>query len=129
MLRGNGIDEHASAVLAFPGGGIGMLDCSFRLPWIEAVFEIRGTEATLRAPHAFNPRLSASSFTVTSPGGRAKQFDVPPCDAFATMFASFNQAVLGRQPYPFLARESLNTARTLDLLAKLPTVPTAEQLG
>lgn len=45
------------------------------------------------------------------------------------MFAAFNQAVMGRHPYPFPARASLDTARTLELLATLPTVSAAGQPG
>lgn len=119
LVGQSGVDEHVTAVLWFPGDRVGVVDCSFRLPWIESVFEIRGEEGTIRVPHAFNPGRSASALTLTKQGGKATQFDLPPCDMFAAMFAAFSRGVLGLAPYPYPARLSVATAQTMDLLTGL----------
>jgi len=120
LLGNTGADAHVAAVLSFPGGRLGVLDCSFRLPWLESVFEIRGDAGSIRAPHAFNPGRSASTVTLLQPGGKSTQFDVPGCDMFATMFGAFSRAVLGAEPYPFPARLSVDAAHTTALLSALP---------
>ena len=117
LIGPTGVDEQVSAALRFAGDRIGVVDCSFRLPWLESVFEIRGTEGTLRAPHAFNPGRSATVLTLARPGGRTEDVASPACDMFAAMFGAFSRAVLGDGPYPFPARDSVASAQTLSLLA------------
>lgn len=119
LLGPTGVDEQVTAVLTFTGDRLGVVDCSFRLPWIESVFEVRGEAGTIKVPHAFNPGGSASVLTLLQPGGKATEFGLPPCDMFAQMFTAFSRAVLGIEQYPFPATTSIATAQTIDLIARL----------
>ncbi|HEX8199880.1 MAG TPA: gfo/Idh/MocA family oxidoreductase, partial [Isosphaeraceae bacterium] len=111
-LGPTGVDLTLTAELAFPGGVIALIDCSFEQPF-RCSFELVGTRGGIEVPDAYLPpgRPTARVFGTDAPGSLT--FDGQ--DQYAAMVDAFARAVAeGVLPDP--AEDGLAQMRALDAI-------------
>ena len=114
----SGVDMSLTASLQFPGGVLGLVDCSFEQPF-RCTYELVGTLGTLVVPDAYLPPeaptalLTSSSEHLSSGGTRTLTFDGR--DQYACMVDAFAQGIFdGKLPDP--AEDGVAQMRVLDAI-------------
>jgi predicted dehydrogenase len=95
-----GVDLSLTAELAFPGGVLGLIDCSFEQPF-RCRYEVVGTRGVIEVPDAYLPPADRPVALLTAEGStRELVFDAT--DQYAAMVDAFAVAVQagGRLPRP-----------------------------
>ncbi len=89
-----GVDLSMAALLEFPGGLIGSIDCSFEQPF-RCSYELIGTKGSIEVPAAYlpPPRPIARRFDAT--GGLVDERTFDGRDQYAAMVDAFAEAVAG----------------------------------
>jgi len=118
-----GVDLSLSASLAFPGGVLAAIDCSFEQPF-RCTYELVGTLGSIEVPDAFLPPDSPTARLL----GRGSAPDAPPSvntprlltfdgtDQYAEMVDAFGAAVFEGNRLPDPAEDGLAQMRGLDAI-------------
>jgi predicted dehydrogenase len=108
-----GVDLSLTAELAFDGGVLAAIDCSFEQPF-RCTYELVGTLGSLEVPDAYLPPARPLARLVGPDGPRELTFDGR--DQYAAMVDAFARAVAddGRLPDP--AEDGLAQMRALDAI-------------
>jgi D-xylose 1-dehydrogenase (NADP+, D-xylono-1,5-lactone-forming) len=114
----HGVDELCGAVLEFPDERLGLIDCSFRVPYLQAPLEVAGNVAIARLRNAFHPQHAVSQLTVMTDGRIAHTVEFVPSNAYELMLREFADSVLTGSPFPFPLEHSVRTAHALHLLRR-----------
>jgi xylose dehydrogenase (NAD/NADP) len=114
----HGVDELWGAVLEFPDERLGVIDCSFRVPYLQAPLEVAGTAAIARLRNAFHPQNAVSLLTVMTEGRIAQTVEFVPSNAYELMLREFSDSVLTGSPFPYPLDHSVRTAHALHLLTR-----------
>ena len=118
----SGVELTLTAELAFPGGVIGLVDCSFEAPF-RCEYELVGTLGSIRVPDAYLPPARPTALRFKADGGpdadvegtgpESLSFD--GTDQYARMVDAFARAVSsGALDLP--AEDGLAQMRALDLI-------------
>ncbi|GIH07816.1 oxidoreductase [Rhizocola hellebori] len=111
-----GVDHTCAAVLTFPGERLGVMDGTFRLPWLQAPLEVAGDDAVVRLEDAFNPGQKPCRATVLRAGKPVETIDFPGMDMFQAMVESFSESYRTGRPLDYDMIPSLHTAAASDLV-------------
>lgn len=114
-----GVDDLAAAVLGYPGGCVGIIDCSLRLPWRSAPLEVVGELKSARLVNAFNPGELPTAIELLAESGAGEVEHFAGIDPQRVMVADFVASCLDGQPFPFPLSGSVDTLAALDLLRGL----------
>lgn len=121
-----GVDHVCAAVLEFPGERIGLMDATFRLPWLHVPLEVAGDEGTVRLDNVCNPGRSPSAGLLLRPGRQPQPLVFDGMDAYAAMIGSFRDSFRSGAPSTFGLRASEATARGIDLVRDAMAVSSHE---
>jgi predicted dehydrogenase len=86
-----GVDLSLAATLRFPGGVIGMLDCSFEQPR-RCAYELVGTHGVIEVPDAYLPPAQPTALLRTMETDVAQVLDFDGQNQFAAMVDAFAAA-------------------------------------
>ncbi|MFO0961189.1 MAG: Gfo/Idh/MocA family oxidoreductase [Isosphaeraceae bacterium] len=111
-LSPSGVDLSLAAQLTFPGGVLGLLDCSFEQPF-RCVYELVGSKGTIEVPRAYlPPRLPVA--WLARDGHRRKPLFFPGRDQYACMFDDFARCVREGNAASPVAEDGVEQMRSLD---------------
>lgn len=114
--EGEGVDETLSGLLHFAGGVAAHFDCSLRAEPSQFV-ELLGADGMLRADGAFNPGEVGVLTLQHFEGGRlVREERFPNPDQWQLMVEHFAEAVLGRAPLRYSAREAVGNMASIEAL-------------
>jgi predicted dehydrogenase len=116
MDHDGGIDRDCAAVLTFPGGGIGVMDATFRLPWLQAPLEVHGDRGVLRLHNAYNPGTSRCAATLTWKGAKPEAIEFAGMNMYRAMVKSFSESYRTGAPLAYPPEASLATATAITLV-------------
>lgn len=108
------VDETFTGLLEFPGGVMGLLDCSFRMENRQRL-EISGTQGYLSLEQPFSMDEKDTSIHYQQTDNR-QVFSAPGANEYSQMAAHFARAVLSGQPTAHTPYDSLNQMRVIDAL-------------
>jgi predicted dehydrogenase len=111
-----GVDLSLAATLRFPGGVIGMLDCSFEQP-SRCIYELVGTGGVIEVPDAYLPPARPTAHLRSIGAARAQELDFDGQNQFAAMVDAFATAAADparRLPEP--AEDGLAQMEVLDAI-------------
>jgi D-xylose 1-dehydrogenase (NADP+, D-xylono-1,5-lactone-forming) len=118
-LQRNGVDYLCAAILEFPNQRLGLMDCNFDTPWLQAPLEVVGEHAIFRLQNAYNPgRGDCKGSLITEDGGNVETFVVKGADMYKTMIESFSDSYQNGQPLQYCTETSLATAVALDMVQR-----------
>ena len=113
-----GVDMSLTAALKFPGGVLGLIDCSFEQPF-RCTYELVGTLGNITVPDAYLPPevptalLVSSSEHLSAGGSKTLTFDGR--NQYACMVDAFAQGVFdGKLPDP--AEDGVAQMKLLDAI-------------
>jgi xylose dehydrogenase (NAD/NADP) len=110
----SGVDLSMTAALRFPGGVLGLIDCSFEQPF-RCVYELVGTRGVIEVPDAYLPPAQPTARLRTGDSVQELVFDGQ--DQYAAMVDAFARAVAsGGQRLPDPAEDGLAQMTALDAL-------------
>jgi xylose dehydrogenase (NAD/NADP) len=112
----DGVDRTCAAVLAFPGERLGVMDATFRLPWLRAPLEVAGEDGVARLEDAYNPGTARCQATLIRAGGPAETLEFAGMDMYQAMVESFNDSYRTGRPPDYDPATSLVTATASDLV-------------
>jgi D-xylose 1-dehydrogenase (NADP+, D-xylono-1,5-lactone-forming) len=113
-LGQTGVDLSLTAELAFPGGVIAQVDCSFEQPF-RCCFELVGTEGVIEVPDAYLPPERPLAYLRTFDSSERQELRFDGRNQYAAMVDAFAAAVAhGRLSDP--AEDGLAQMRTLDAI-------------
>ncbi len=121
------VDLSLTAQLGFPGGVVGLIDCSFEQPF-RCSYELVGTKGAIEVPDAYLPPERPTAFLI-APDGSRRSLDFDGRHQYAAMVDAFTQGVAegGRLPDP--AEDGLAQMRVLDaILDRRPRRPALTDL-
>jgi predicted dehydrogenase len=111
-----GVDLSLAATLRFPGGVIGMLDCSFEQPH-RCVYELVGTRGVIEVPSAYLPPARPTARLQLTGADAAQDLDFDGQNQYAAMVDAFALAAADaahRLPDP--AEDGLAQMAVLDAI-------------
>lgn len=108
------VDLTLTAELKFPGGVLGLLDCSFEQPF-RCSYELVGTRGVIEVPDAYLPPATPSARLWGDVGIRDLKFDGR--DQYASMVDAFAEGVSAGGLGGGLGEDGLAQMRVLDALA------------
>lgn len=108
-----GVDLSLTAVLRFPNGVLGQLDCSFEQPF-RCVYELVGTRGSLQVPDAYLPPARPTARLRTDDSVKDLVFDGR--DQYSQMVDAFAQAVDADRGLADPAEDGLAQMRVLDAI-------------
>jgi predicted dehydrogenase len=108
--RGVGVDTHGAAVLEYPDGVLGVVECSFDSPMGQAC-EIVGERGRIVVPQAFLPRDDASVRVIAGGAERVEAVDVG--NQYGRQFAAFARLVRSGEPMLTPASDAVGTQRAI----------------
>jgi len=114
LFGASGVDETLAGILGFPDEAYALIDCSFRLPWRQAL-EIIGSKGRIVLSIPYNPGLKPTTLTVIR-GDDQKTITVVPANSYILMVEAFNDALLSRRPLPYPPEDAQANMRALDML-------------
>jgi xylose dehydrogenase (NAD/NADP) len=109
----SGVDLSLSAVLHFPNGILGMLDCSFEQPF-RCTYELVGRRGTIEVPDAYLPPARPTARLRTTDTARDLVFDGR--NQYAGMVDAFAEAVANDRKLPDPAEDGLAQMLALDAI-------------
>lgn len=110
-----GIDESASAMLAFAEGRTAQITCGFRAAEHQRVTVI-GTTGVLDVPLAFTAWHNDPAPLLLTRDGTTESLAIAPADPYELMARRFTEAVLRGEPAPYPLADSLAVARVVDAI-------------
>lgn len=115
----SGVDELLVATLAFPGGVLAHINCSFVLP-LRRTYSVSGTEGTLAVHHAYNPKRDTRAEVLCyDPDMKLKDtVQLERVNSYTLMIEDFNQAVLEDRAPLFPAGDAIGNMRALEAVRK-----------
>ncbi len=112
----SGVDLSLTAQLTFPGGVLGLIDCSFEQPF-RCVYELVGTKGAITVPLAYLPPLWPSAkLKRDGRGDRTLRF--AGRDQYAAMFDDFARCVAAGNGPSDVAEDGVDQMRVLDRVLK-----------
>ena len=111
-----GVDWTCGAVLEFPGERIGLMDATFRLPWLRSPLEVAGDLGTIRLDNAFNAGLRPATGVLLRPGFEDRPVTFGGMDAYRAMVESFGDSFRTGAPPRYDLLASLTTAAATGLV-------------
>ncbi len=108
----SGVDESLSGILEFPGGAMGLVDCSFKT-YSRQWAGVSGTRGQLSLPEPF--RIGNREATIYyDQAGVTEVLEAPGADEYQQMVAHFADAVLEGKALSYPPEDSLNQMRVID---------------
>ncbi|MEV7655924.1 Gfo/Idh/MocA family oxidoreductase [Streptomyces anulatus] len=114
--RRGDVDGMCAGLLEFEGGGIGLVDCNFELPWLQAPLEVVGEHGTVRLENAYNPGTGDCRGTLLVEGREPENFVVPGMNMYGALVSSFADSVRTGSRPEYSVEASLATAHAIDLM-------------
>jgi len=111
-----GVDQLSAAVLEFPGERVGLMDATFRLPWLRSPLEVSGERGTVRLDNAFNPGQRPATGVLLRPGAPDQPLTFEGMNAYRAMVESFSDSFRSGTPPRYDLHASLATATASDLV-------------
>ncbi|MFL5734830.1 MAG: Gfo/Idh/MocA family protein [Chloroflexia bacterium] len=114
-----GVDDTLAGTLEFPGGVLGVIDCSFRTgPGAEQRLDIGGTLGRIQVPEPFRLGEEPTSITVVTgvTGGGTETVQVPGANEYRLMLEHFAGAALEDRPVDYTPQDSLGNMRAIEAL-------------
>lgn len=113
-----GVDQLTAAVLEFGDERVGLMDATFRLPWLRSPLEVAGERGTVRLDDAFNPGQRPATGVLLRPGLEPRPVTFEGMDAYRAMVESFSDSFLTGAPPRYDLGASLATATASDLVRR-----------
>lgn len=110
-----GVDESASALLAFADDRTAHIECSFRAAEHQRITVI-GTTGVLAVPLAFTAWHSDPAPLLLTRDAATETLTIEPVDPYELMARRFAGAVLHGEPVPYPLADSLAVARVVDAI-------------
>ena len=109
----SGVDVVFAAVLAFPDGVLGHLDCAFVGPR-RAALEVVGDEAVVFVPEPFTPKMPG--IELRRPGAAPEAIPVEPANAYRLELENVSAAIRAEAPLLLGRDDAIAQARTIETL-------------
>jgi predicted dehydrogenase len=116
-----GVDLSLTAELTFPGGVLGLIDCSFEQPF-RCTYELVGTRGAVTVPLAYLPPRWPRAF-LTHDGHRARTLWFSGRDQYAAMFDDFARCVAAGKGPSDVAEDGMDQMRALDRIIQAASSP------
>jgi len=111
----SGVVEVLGAVLDFPSGAIGVIDCSLRSRRVQS-YDLRGTSGRIRVEEAFVVPERETLIETWGPAGEYNRTHIPPANSYTLMAEDCADALLQGRPPRFAPEDSVANMRVIDLL-------------
>jgi D-xylose 1-dehydrogenase (NADP+, D-xylono-1,5-lactone-forming) len=121
---GDGVDARIAAVLRFPGGVLGTIECGMDMP-LRMGLEVVGEEATLGVV----PWPQPGDITIERPGRAPEVVAARPQDPFALELEAFRAAVEDGAPLPFGRDDAVGQARAIEAVGASAAAGRARRPG
>lgn len=127
-----GVDDHLVSILRFPTGVVAHFDCALTMERCE-FYDVAGTEAHLRVPHAFLPGTADADIEEHRGRGNATVHTIAGVDEYRLMVEHFADCVLRDEEPRYQAAEAAGNMRVIEALYESANdkrgADRAEQLG
>ena len=112
----SGVIEALGAVLDFPSGAVGMVDCSLRSQRVQR-YDLRGTAGHLCVEEAFVvPPERETVIETLGPEGERSRIHIPPANSYTLMAEDFADALLRERAPLYAPGDSVANMRVIDML-------------
>lgn len=96
----SGVDMSLTGEMLFPGGVLGLIDCSFEQPF-RCFYELVGTQGTIEVPLAYLPPEKNPTALLTTLDGKIEELRFDGRNQYAAMVDAFESAVrIGSLTFP-----------------------------
>jgi len=110
-----GIDLESSALLRFPHGSLGHMQCSFVAAEYQSI-EIVGSQGALVAPLAFTAWRDDATLLYLQRDGRCSDEHFAPADPYQLMVEHFADVLHGEDSLAYSPQEAVQTLAVLDAI-------------
>lgn len=110
-------EAETQAILEFPSGKTGMIDCSFLLEH-RANYEVVSQSGKIQAFDTYNPGLGKPVNIETKKGETKKKETIEGVNEYSLEVENFVKSVLGDKTPPISPQDSINHAKTLDAIKR-----------
>jgi xylose dehydrogenase (NAD/NADP) len=107
-----GVDLSLAAELRFPGGVLGVIDCSFEQPY-RCSYELVGTKGVVEVPEAYVPPAGGGVARLTA-AGSTRELSFGATNQYAAMVDAFGRAVASGGSLEWPAEDGLAQMEALD---------------
>ena len=112
----SGVNEVLGAVLDFPSGAIGMIDCGLRSHRMQS-YDLRGTQGRIRVETAYvTPPDGETLIEVWDQNEEYSRITIPPANSYTLMAEDFADALLHRRPPKYAPGDGVANMRVIDML-------------
>ena len=113
------VDETLAAVLEFPSGVIGHLDCSVRSGRAHT-YDLRGTEGRIRVAEGFVMDADRDMVIEHWQDDAYSRITIPPANSYQIMVEDFADALLNNRPPQYPPSDGVNNMKVIDMLVASP---------
>lgn len=110
--EGSEVERTVGAVLDFGDGRVGMIDCSFDLPWHQFA-EVVGDAGRLILPHPYTPQRDRETFARIERGNEAIEHRFAPADHYQLEVEHFAACLRSGQPLYLPPEDALEQAEAV----------------
>ncbi len=113
---GSGVIEVLGAVLDFPSGAIGVIDCGLRSHRVQS-YDLRGTRGRIRVETAFvAPPDETTCIEMWRGNGEYSRISIAPANSYTLMAEDFADALLQGRPPKYPPGDGVANMRVIDML-------------
>ncbi|WP_188623936.1 Gfo/Idh/MocA family protein [Caldalkalibacillus thermarum] len=113
VLYETGVDLTTTALLRYPGGIIGMVDCSFTITNRQS-YEIVGTKGRIEVPYAYPPDKNGHKGIIHVYKADEEQTLVVEDDQYLNQVTHFSACILNGTTLSYTLQDTLENLRVMD---------------